>query len=140
MGKEKIGILREEDTPPSRLAGHDVLYLGLPGGKNYLPALPRELSLSPKGFTIGGTEYGSREDSLFVVLPHPSDRKRVAALFLSRSPEATAMAARKIPHYGKYSYLAFSEGTNRAKGTWEATASPTVHVFERGQSSPASRR
>jgi aminopeptidase N len=129
MGKEKIGILREEDTPPSRLAGHDVLYLGLPGGKKYLPALPRELSVSPDGFSIGGTEYGSREDSLFVVLPHPSDKKRVAALFLSRSPEAAAMAARKIPHYGKYSYLVFSEGTNRAKGTWEATASPTAHEF-----------
>jgi len=129
MGKEKIGILREEDTPPSRLAGHDVLYLGLPGGKKYLPALPRELSVSPNGFSIGGTEYGSREDSLFVVLPHPSDKKRVAALFLSQSPEAAAMAARKIPHYGKYSYLVFSEGTNRAKGMWEATASPTVHEF-----------
>ena len=129
MGKEKIGILREEDTPPSRLAGHDVLYLGLPGGKNYLPALPRELSVSPNGFSIGGTEYGSREDSLFVVLPHPSDKKRVAALFLSRSPEAAAMAARKIPHYGKYSYLVFSGGTNRAKGMWEVTASPTVHEF-----------
>ena len=54
---------------------------------------------------------------------------RVAALFLSLSPEAAAMAARKIPHYGKYSYLVFSEGTNRAKGTWEATASPTAHEF-----------
>ena len=129
MGKEKFGILREEDTPPSRLAGHDVLYLGLPGGKKYLPALPRELSLSPKGFAIGGSEYGSREDSVFIVLPHPSDRGRVAALFLSLSPEAAAMAARKIPHYGKYSYLVFSGGTNRAKGMWEATASPTVHEF-----------
>ena len=129
MGKEKIGILREEDTPPSRLAGHDVLYLGLPGGKKYLPALLRELSVSPNGFSIGGTEYGSREDSLFVVLPHPSDKKWVAALFLSRSPETAAMAARKIPHYGKYSYLVFSGGTNRAKGMWEVTASPTVHEF-----------
>jgi hypothetical protein len=129
MGKGKIGIHREEDTPPSRLAGHDVLYLGLPGGKKYLPSLPRGFSLSPGGFAIGGTEYGSREDSLFAVLPHPSDRKRVAALFLSRSPEAAATAARKIPHYGKYSYLVFSGGTNRAKGMWEATASPTVHVF-----------
>ena len=129
MGKEKIGILREEDTPPSRLAGRDVLYLGLPGGKKYLPALPRELSVSPKGFVIGGTEYGSREDSLFVVLPHPSDKDRVAALFLPLSPEAAAMAARKIPHYGKYSYLVFSEGTNRVKGTWDVTGSPTVHEF-----------
>ena len=129
MGKEKVGILREEDTSPSRLAGHDVLYLGLPGGRGYLPALPRELTVSPKGFVIGETEYGSREDSLFVVLPHPSDKDRVAALFLSLSPEAAAMAARKIPHYGKYSYLGFSGGTNRVKGTWGVAGSPTVHEF-----------
>jgi len=78
---------------------------------------------------IGETEYGSREDSLFVVLPHPSDKDRVAALFLSLSPEAAAMAARKIPHYGKYSYLGFSGGTNRVKGTWGVAGSPTVHEF-----------
>jgi hypothetical protein len=140
MGKETLVIQREEDTPPSLLAEHDVLFLGMPAGNGYLPPLPGELSLSRKAFTLDGKTYTALEDSLFVVLPHPSDKDRVAALFLPFSPEAAKRSARKIPHYGKYSYLAFAGGKNREKGTWEVTASPTVHVFPshagRGDSSP----
>jgi hypothetical protein len=39
-------------------------------------------------FALGGNTFLSPEDSLFVVLPHPSDKDRVAALFLPFSPEA----------------------------------------------------
>jgi hypothetical protein len=129
MGKENVAILREEDTPPSLLAGHDVLYFGIPGEKGYLPSLPEDLSASSKSFTLRGTNYESPGDALFAVLPHPEDRGRVFAVFIGLSPEAAAQAARKIPHYGKYSYLAFSGGTNRAKGTWDVAGSPTVHEF-----------
>ena len=34
--------------------------------------------------------------------------------------------ARKLPHYGKYSYLIFQNGTNRDKGFWPVEASPLV--------------
>jgi aminopeptidase N len=129
MGKETFVTHREEDTPPSLLTGHDVLFLGLPDGNGYLPKLPGELSVSRGAFALGGKTFTSLEDSLFVVLSHPSDGDRVAALFLALSPEAAKRSARKIPHYGKYSYLAFAGGKNKEKGTWEVTASPTVHVF-----------
>jgi hypothetical protein len=32
--------------------------------------------------------------------------------------------ARKLSHYGKYSYLAFDQATNLLKGTWPVTRSP----------------
>jgi len=133
MGKENTTILREEDIPASQLAGHDILFIGLPTGNGYLPPLPKELSLSPEAFSIGGKTFDSRGDSLFVVLPHPAGGEHVAAVFLSHSPEAAAQASRKIPHYGNYSYLAFSEGMNRAKGTWAAASSPTAYQFPRGK-------
>jgi hypothetical protein len=136
LGKENAEILREEEVSPSRLAGHDVLYLGLPQGKGYLPSLPGELAVSPGRFTIVGETYDAAGDSLFAVLPHSTDGARVAALFLSLSPEAASRAARKIPHYGGYSYLAFSLGNNRAKGTWTAGPSPTVHEFPDPGASP----
>ncbi|MGW8284704.1 MAG: M1 family metallopeptidase [Candidatus Deferrimicrobiaceae bacterium] len=132
MGKKNAAILREEDVPASQLAGHDVLFIGMPTRNGYLPPLPKELSLSPEAFSVGGKTFDSPGDSLFVVLPHPAGGERVAAVFLSHSPEAAAQAARKIPHYGNYSYLAFSEGTNRAKGTWAAASSPTMYQFPRG--------
>jgi len=39
---------------------------------------------------------------------------------------------RKLPHYGKYSYLAFTgdEPTNIAKGQWAVLHSPMVKIFE----------
>ncbi len=41
---------------------------------------------------------------------------------------------RKLPHYGKYSYLAFKGGkpTNIAKGQWEVLNSPLVTTFMKG--------
>ncbi len=48
--------------------------------------------------------------------------------------EAIAGLIRKLPHYGKYSYLAFEgdEPTNIAKGQWPVINSPLVKVFSPG--------
>jgi hypothetical protein len=133
MGMERLPLLREEDTSPEQLADRDVLCFGLPSGKGYLPAaLPRGLSLAHGKFTLNGTEFAAPGDALFAVLPHPSAAGRVAAIFLPLSPGAANAAGRKIPHYGKYSYLAFSGGNNREKGTWVAADSPAVHRFVGG--------
>jgi len=130
MGRERLPLLREEEAPPESLAGRDVLYLGVPEGAGYLPGLlPAGLSLSPGKFTLNGTPYSAPGDALFAVVPHPSSPGRVAAVFLPLSPEAANAAGRKIPHYGKYSYLAFSEGNNREKGTWTPASSPGIHRF-----------
>jgi hypothetical protein len=44
-------------------------------------------------------------------------------LFWSPGNGGTA-EARKITHYGKYSYLIFREGRNIAKGSWPMEDSP----------------
>ena len=59
-------------------------------------------------------------------LVHP-DNPDLAALLLNAGAAADLEAVvRKIPHYGKYSYLAFLGETNIAKGIWEVTASPLI--------------
>jgi len=47
------------------------------------------------------------------------------------SEKAIAGLVRKLPHYGKYSYLAFigDEPTNIAKGQWPVLNSPLVRTF-----------
>jgi hypothetical protein len=138
LGQENVRIVREEDSAPERLAGHDVLFLGLPDGKGFLPPLPEGLDASRSGFVLSGTRYDRPGDALFAALPHPVDRDRVSALFLPLSPAAAQEAARRVTHYGRYSYLAFREGANRARGTWPAADSPTVHTFRRADG-PAPR-
>jgi len=56
----------------------------------------------------------------------------VLCVLLPFSAEAAAEAAHKIPHYGNYSYLSFTDGTNRVKGTWEAAPFPTMLEFPLG--------
>lgn len=129
LGKESAPVLREEETSPRSLAGRDVLYIGLPSGTGYLPPFPKEVSATPDRFTLEGLTYASASDALFAAFPHPSDKGRVAALFLPLSAEAAAKAGRKIPHYGKYGYLSFSDGVNKAKGRWTAAASRAVQEF-----------
>jgi hypothetical protein len=40
------------------------------------------------------------------------------------------MVARKITHYGKYSYLAFQGGKNLDKGIWPVETSPLIYEWK----------
>jgi aminopeptidase N len=122
-------VRREEETTPGDLKGRDVLFVGVPRRAGLLPLLPEGLQLADGGFTLQGERFTGPGAVLFAALPHPGDTARTAALFLPFSAGAAEQAARKIPHYGKYSYLAFESGTNRAKGTWAPAASPIIHDF-----------
>lgn len=51
---------------------------------------------------------------------------RPCALLRPRDAESVAQVARKIPHYSKYSWLAFDGDKNVGKGVWDAGASPLV--------------
>ena len=54
-------------------------------------------------------------------------------------PAAAAGLGRKLPHYNKYSYLAFegAEPVNVAKGRWPASGSPLTLLIGTGET-PAS--
>ena len=51
-------------------------------------------------------------------------------LFYGLSPAAIRAAGRKVVHYGKYSFLAFVDGTNKAKGVAGGVEGPLVHRFD----------
>lgn len=133
LRQEQAPLGREETLSAADLTGHDLLFLGLPADPDLLPPLPGMLTLSSGGFVLEGQSYGDSDAALFAALPHPHDPERVAAVFHPLSADAARKAGRKVPHYGKYSYLAFASGNNRAKGTWPVTTSPTVHLFNHGE-------
>jgi peptidyl-prolyl cis-trans isomerase A (cyclophilin A) len=63
-----------------------------------------------------------------VVVRHPASAERAIG-WITVDPALLAALAglgRKLPHYGKYSYLGFAgaEPTNKVKGQWAATDSP----------------
>ncbi|HIG12770.1 MAG: M20/M25/M40 family metallo-hydrolase [bacterium] len=97
----------------------------------FAPALFDSLqsaSLNGEGLNLAGAAVPAENYSAVVIARHPMSVERALG-FLSLEPtEALAGMARKLPHYGKYSYLAFegNEPTNRVKGQWGAEGSPLV--------------
>ena len=65
------------------------------------------------------------------VLTRWRDQQPLAWMATTQAQSLPALA-RKLPHYGKYSYLVFSgpEATNRLKGQWPSGLSSLVHVFD----------
>ncbi len=74
----------------------------------------------------GLVEIPRAEHSFVYVARHPSNEELAVGWIGTDVDAAVAGLARKLPHYGKYSYLGF-HGTapdNVAKGRWPATGSP----------------
>ncbi len=87
-------------------------------------AATQQIELSGKDFCLGDAQIDADEQSLVLALNAPGKAPRV---FISASEvEAVAGLTRKIPHYGKYSYLVFDgiKPTNRLKGQWQINQSP----------------
>ncbi len=77
---------------------------------------------------FGETRVAKAGTSWTFVARHPASEKLAVGWAGSSVPAAIPGLARKMPHYGKYSWLGFSgaEPTNVAKGQWPASGSPLV--------------
>ena len=84
------------------------------------------LTVGASGVKIGTAELPFAGHSHVLTHRHPDDPRLAVAWVTSDPTEATAGLARKLPHYGKYSWLAFAgaEPTNVAKGEWPTADSP----------------
>ncbi|RMG48552.1 MAG: M20/M25/M40 family metallo-hydrolase [Acidobacteria bacterium] len=98
-------------------------------------------ALAPKGVRVDresvdfGSHQAARPGTSFVLAAeHPYDEDLALGWIAADNPAALPGLARKLPHYGRYSYLAFEgdEPTNVLKGRWEPAGSPLVHAFAPG--------
>jgi hypothetical protein len=97
----------------------------LPGGLEFL-----DLRLSVDGWEIDGQKGARNERSLVLAAKSAQNDRKGALLFWVPGPEALPALARKVPHYGKYSYLAFDPaGTNVLKGNLAPRGNPLDRRF-----------
>jgi aminopeptidase N len=97
-----------------------------------LPAWERpDTALTATGARLAGEDYRRDAHALVVVDRRPRDPEQALVWVAAADPESHAGLARKLPHYGKYSFLAFAgEGPrNVAKGRWEVMDSPLRAVL-----------
>ena len=122
------------DAELSRLPETQAVWL-LGWENRFLQRIQRRLgeraTLDEEGVVIDGERLARATTS--VVLSTP----RIAWLG-AHAVEALSGLTRKLPHYGKYSYLAFNgeAPTNRLKGQWPVIDSPLVKVLGAGGEAP----
>ncbi|MBL4618327.1 MAG: M20/M25/M40 family metallo-hydrolase [Robiginitomaculum sp.] len=115
------------------------------GLKNkFANVIAEQLSVYDAQITDNLVRFGERELSLetnssVIVVRNPNNPKAAIVGITAHSDNAVAGLARKLPHYGKYSYLAFEgdDPTNSAKGEWPAIGSPLVAILDKNDTSSA---
>ncbi|MBF0357284.1 MAG: M1 family peptidase [Magnetococcales bacterium] len=79
--------------------------------------------------------YDDRKEAIVLVGNNPDDKKSTLVQIMSRPekfPDLYQILAKKLPHYGSYSYMVFSapDGINKIKGQWPSTGSPLSVTFD----------
>ena len=88
-------------------------------------------SFSTDSVLFEENRIGKNDNSFVCTLSKPNNPDNQSVFMSVGNKDAIAGLIRKLPHYGKYSYLAFNgdEPTNIAKGQWPVINSPLVINF-----------
>lgn len=130
-GNEDKFTVKSQDNIDQLPTGKAIMLLGLDNKfasvvNNAIKEYGSELLKD--GVRYGQREISSKDNSFFISIVNPNNMKAVITLLSIGNKDAVAGLNRKLPHYGKYSYLAFSgsEPTNIDKGQWSVNNSPLV--------------
>ena len=126
LGFSRVDSLSMDKLNRDLLPPVDILVVGPPPLKGKLGDLISPNIKPPNSIHLDNKHYDQPGDAFFGVFTHPEVADRVIGFFWSTGNEG-AVAARKITHYGKYSYLVFRNGRNIARGTWPIENSPIEH-------------
>lgn len=88
-------------------------------------------TILPDTVTISKKQIDRKKNSIVLAVKNPENKSRMIVFVSSDNSNAFPGLGRKLPHYGKYSYLAFTgdEPTISLKGQWEAKNSPLIKTF-----------
>lgn len=110
------------------ILGFDNTYLKTirSGIKNYKSSVAADsVKFGDKVLTKAGNDF-------IISVRNPKNIREVMLLLTIGNNKAIPGLVRKLPHYGKYGYLAFEgdEPTNIAKGQWPIINSPLVRILD----------
>ena len=99
-----------------------------------------DAELTNETVRFGKSSFKNDKNSFIISVRHPKNPASVLVLLSIDNKDAVQGLARKLPHYGKYSYLVFegTEPTNVAKGEWPSSNSPlTAKIGLNNKTKPA---
>jgi aminopeptidase N len=88
--------------------------------------LPYGVAITPQAVRIGRIDVQRHDRSIVLTARHPKTRDLALLFIAADRADALPGLGRKLPHYHKYSYLAFEgrEPMNFLKGRWPVINSP----------------
>lgn len=92
------------------------------------PAPPAGLEIGPGGAIFQGERLSPGQHVIIYTAKRGPGRGLMVVL--ADSPDQLRDVARRVPHYGRYSYLAFEAGRNTIKGNWDAEAGPLTRRLD----------
>ena len=136
MGPEQVRFT--SDSELSQLPGNQTVVL-LGWNNRFIATMKSASAGYPVQFdqdliTIDQITVPYAEYSIAITARRADNNRNPISLITLSSPAAMAGLARKLPHYHKYSYLAFSgdEPVNQLKGRWPIQHSPMTVLLSGG--------
>jgi len=123
MGLVPSDVVYADKKGRTPLPNSNILVVGRPPSTAELGDVTAAFVTASGALKLDNVIYDRPGDVFFCVFRHPNAARGTVGLFWSPGNGGTA-EARKITHYGKYSYLVFREGRNIAKGSWPMENSP----------------
>lgn len=107
-------VFDSSENLPEDLYSHAVMVLGE----------TEKVERDGDGWVFNGQKLEGENLSVIYAHRDPNNMNITHLTLWSESPGSLGGLARKLPHYGKYGYLAFSSGQNIRKGQWPVQDSP----------------
>jgi len=129
MNRADVEVLREDEV--RNLEKKDVLFLGLPReyARHFFDQQSKFVYEDEKIF-LDQKPVLNPGSALFAVVNPDADPDRIWALFAPGSKNAARDTVRRIPHYGRYSWILFQDGEQTDKGVLEPLNSPLHQSFQ----------
>jgi aminopeptidase N len=129
----KSAVVADRDITEGEIVNNSLLILGMPENntmlRKLLTSLPEGVKLKPQGFMLNGKDYSEDGAALLACFKNPLNADKSICFFMGLSAKGVRPAGSKLVHYGKYSYLAFIDGRQMDKGTWEGSGSQLIYKF-----------
>ncbi len=127
-------VARADELSDEELAGSTLIILGGPQDNplvgRWTGNIPGGTELHAGGFTLAGRDYEGGGQAVVACLRNPLNSRLGAAVLMGTDAAGVSNLGSRLLHYGRYSYLSFSDGNNADKGTWAVESSPLIHHFD----------
>jgi hypothetical protein len=116
------------DSEVAKLPSDRAVWLFGKENRHVAPAFGARAQVAGGALKVDGETMPVAGHSALVVVRNPASAEKAIGWLFAEPEAAFAGLGRKLPHYGKYSYLGFegTEPVNVLKGSWKESDSPLL--------------